>query len=178
MELVIPNLESYRSTEAQLISALEGWEHPLGAPVSEPCFVVPGSLELPSLRMLTGTLLVTGDLSLGELDVQRCGRQLANIMVAGDCRVRTGYLDGFLAVRGVLRVGTLIGDTTWDGGLWVGQAAEGEKLILDDMGFDCDGEVRVKELLDLSEQRDARSVYGDAGRARDYFLALRQAAAT
>lgn len=96
--------------------------------------------------------------------------------VAASSRTSTGYLDGFLAVRGVLRVGTFVGDTKWDGGLWVGEAAEGDRLILDDLGFDCDGETRVKSLIDVSETRDPEAVYGDAGGARDYFLACRAAA--
>lgn len=178
MEYVSPPLEAHQSNEMKLKSELEaaGWSHPYGAPVSEPCFLVDGSLELPSLRMLTGTLLVTGDLVLGELDVQRCGRQLANLIVFGTCRIGTGYLDGFLAVRKDLVVGTFVGDTTWDGGLWVGGAVDGDTLVLDDMGFDCDGETRVKVLADLSETPEARTVYGAASSARAFFSAARKPA--
>jgi hypothetical protein len=184
--LISPKVERFVATEQRVEAARAAlaWTLPHARSVPAPHYLVEGALELDRLEMLTGTLFVTGDLSVGVLDVQRCGRQLANIVVAGTCTLGSGYLDGFLVVRGALGGGTFVVDAAWDGGVFVGGDVALDTLVIHNTGVEVEGKRRVTKLADLERARAARKavpgLFGADGEAdvRGYFLGLSKAKPT
>jgi hypothetical protein len=185
MRMISPEVERFAATEQQTESARArlGWTLPHAPSLPEPYYLVEGAFGLARLEMLTGTLFVTGDLTVDVLDVQRCGRQLANIVVAGACTLGTAYLDGFLVVRGTLGGGAFVVDAAWDGGVFAGRDLVFDTLVIHNTGVEVDGEQRVQHLADLVERPEAAraavpalfDAEGDAD-VRGYFLALTSAA--
>ncbi len=147
----------------------------------EPYYLVPGDLTLESLALTTGTLVIRGELTISRwLDVQRDGRPLANIIVLGSCKLAVAYLDGFLAIKRDLTVGTFIGDTTWSGGLYVNGDVSGDSVILVDMDATIRGKQRARLFAtsdDFTEARAKLPKEFEPGRsrpdARRLFLARR-----
>jgi hypothetical protein len=178
--LISAELERFAATEQQVEAARArlGWTLPHTRSLPAPHYLVDGDLALDHVEMLTGTLFVTGDLAIGTLDVQRCGRQLTNICVAGGCTLGVAYLDGFLAVRGALGCDTLVVDAAWDGGVFIGGDLVADTLVIHNTGVEVDGVTSVEHEADLVEApiaaREAvpELFDGEAADVRGYFLSL------
>lgn len=159
------DLSQHACTRDQLVAALTAaaYDPPHAAlyQLPEPCYVIAGDAQMSTLELPTSTLLVTGDLTVaGTIDLQQTGRPLGNLMVVGDCKLQLGYVDGFLCVGGTLEIGTLIADSNWSGGIFVGGDLVGDTLIVNDIGVEVDGEERITHEIGCDDLDRARSIPG------------------
>ena len=124
-----------------------------------PYFLVEGDINFPALTRTTGTVVVTGALTvIGPLDLHQDGRPIVNLIVAGPCSLGLAYVDAFLCVGGDLKVGTLIADSNWSGGVFVAGDLTGHTLVIKDVGVDVDGNQHVERVADCEDEEAAQHV--------------------
>ena len=119
-----------------------------------------GSVTLDELRDVSGTVVVVGDLHVkGDVALRRVSG-LPNLVVTGDLTARHVYADAFLVVGGTLAALTVIGDTGWDGGIFVGgldaDTAVLKDTALEPLGRGGKGRIRVRRLADLESPAKAK----------------------
>jgi hypothetical protein len=116
-----------------------------------------GELVLADLKMMTGTLVVIGSLSVtGPVSLRRDSRPLANVIVVGPCTLGTAYIDGFLVVRDELRANVLIADAAWDGGIFVGKDLHADTLAIHNTGMEIGGATNARVLADTDRAEAAQ----------------------
>ncbi len=148
-----------------------------------PHHLIVGDATLASIPLTTGTLVVTGSLTVtGPVDFHQTGRPIVNLVVVKDCTLGLAYIDGFLCVGGNLTVGTLIADSNWSGGVFVGGDLRGHTLVIKDIGVEVDGTQHVEKVADCDDPEAAvhavPALYiADLPEPRTLFLALRDSSA-
>lgn len=179
------DLSRYRADAKTIEAALdaEGYVLPHASlqQLSEPLHLVTGDLELPGLVMAEGTLVVAGSLLLtGPVDFQQSGRPIVNLVVTGDCTLVLAYVDAFVCVGRDLKAGTLIADSNWNGGVFVGGDLRAHTLVVKDIGVDVDGTQHVERIGDCDDPDSARLAvpglyHGESDDAdpRGFFMTLR-----
>jgi len=127
--------------------AAAGFELPHAKPAAlkPPFRLHEGELALPELKMMTGTLVVIGNLSIkGPVALRRDSRPLAHVIVVGSCTLGTAYIDGFLVVRDELRADVLIADASWDGGIFVGKDLHADTLAIHNTAMTIKGATHAR----------------------------------
>jgi hypothetical protein len=80
-------------------------------------------------------------------------------------------------VRGDLRVGTLIADSNWSGGVFVGGDLVGHTLVVKDVGVEVDGRQHVEKVADFDDLDAARvavpALFEHSEDPRSLYIALR-----
>lgn len=140
--------------------AAAGFELPHSKPamLKPPFRLHEGELVLPELKMMTGTLVVIGSLTVeGPVALRRDSRPLAHVIVVGPCTLGTAYIDGFLVVRDELRATVLIADASWDGGIFVGKDLHADTLAIHNTAMTIKGatHARVHANTERSEAAQA-----------------------
>ncbi len=176
------DLSAYECALPKLVAAFAARDYvpPHASPsqLSSPYYLVDGDLDLDELPFATGTLVVTGSLSVsGVTDLQRDGRPIANVIVFGDCRLQNAYVDAFLVVEGTLAARTLVADSTWDGAIFVSGDLVAEVVVIKDIGLDVDGARHVDVVADCEDEAAAKKALPKLFRdgevdARGFFASL------
>ncbi|MBX3212167.1 MAG: hypothetical protein KF850_09055, partial [Labilithrix sp.] len=119
-----------------------------------------GSVTLDELRDVSGTVVIVGDLQVkGDVSLRRVSG-LPNLVVTGALNARHVYADAFVVVGGTLTAHTVVGDSGWDGGFFVGGLDANTAVLkdtsLDSIGKGAKGWIRVRRLADLESPAKAR----------------------
>jgi hypothetical protein len=157
------DLTPFASSLAAILAALARARYQLvhASPdqLPAPYYLVEGDINFPALTRTTGTVVVTGALTVtGPLDLHQDGRPIVNLIVAGTCSLGLAYVDAFLCVGGDLKVGTLIADSNWSGGVFVAGDLTGHTLVIKDVGVDVDGNQHVERVADCEDEEAAQHV--------------------
>jgi len=153
-------LTPYASTLDAIAAALAaaGYElvHANLHQLPAPHFLIVGDADLPAIPLTTGTLVVTGSLRVtAPVDFQQTGRPIVNLVVVKDCTLGLAYIDAFLCVGRNLTVGTLIADSNWSGGVFVGGDLRGHTLVIKDIGVEVDGTQHLEKVADCDDPEAA-----------------------
>lgn len=126
-----------------------------------PFYLIQGDSVLDEFETETGTFVFTRNLTVkGGISVRHSAKPRANIIVLGDLRVKKAYIDGFVVVSGNLKADLIIGDSTWDGGIFVGKDLVSNIFIHKDIDVEVLGKIVCKK--DTTEDvGDLWSVYAD-----------------
>ncbi|WP_018608168.1 hypothetical protein [Uliginosibacterium gangwonense] len=149
------------STHAEIARALEtaGFDLPHAdiSSLRAPYLLAVGDTAIASLMNPTGTVVVIGNLTVEEdIDARRVDG-IANIVVTGNLSVRHAYFDAFLIVGGVFTGSTIIADSTWDGGLFVGELRVDTLVLKDcDLSYLGDEKITVNRLADFENEDTAK----------------------
>jgi hypothetical protein len=179
-------LEPFASTPEAIAAALAEADYELPhasiKQLPKPHYLIHADSTLSGLTLTTGTVVVTGSLTVtGPVDVRQAGRPLAHIIVLGDCAFGLAYVDGFLIVRGNLQVGTLIADSNWNGGVFVGGDLAGHSLVIKDVSVEVDGGQHVEKVADFDDLDAARvtlpALFEHSEEPRGFYIALRDSSA-
>ncbi|MDX2089393.1 MAG: hypothetical protein SFX73_16190 [Kofleriaceae bacterium] len=178
-------LDPFTSTKDDIAAALEssGYELVHGSleQLPEPYYLIHGPSTLSGIPLTSGTLVVEGDLTVtGPIDFHQTGRPIVNLIVTGNCTLGLAYVDAFLCVGKNLTVGTLIADSNWSGGVFVGGDLVGHTLVSKDIGVEVDGRQHVEIVADCDDLDAARVAVpalfegdGEDPHPRELFIALR-----
>lgn len=178
-------LDPFASTKDDISTALEatGYElvHGTLDQLPAPYYLIHGNSTLSAIPLTTGTVVVTGDLTVtGPLDFHQNGRPIVNLIVTGNCTLGLAYVDAFLCVGKNLNIGTLIADSNWSGGVFVGGDLVGHTLVSKDIGVEVDGRQHVEIVADCDDLDAARVAVpalfegdGEEPHPRELFIALR-----
>ena len=175
-------LEPFASTPEAIAAVLAQAEFELPHASLEqlpaPHYLIHADSTLSELVLTTGTVVVTGSLTVtGPVDLHQIGRPIAHVIVLGDCALGLAYVDGFWVVRGDLRVGTLIADSNWSGGVFVGGDLAGHTLVVKDVGVEVDGRQHVEKVADFDDLDAARvavpALFEHSEDPRSLYIALR-----
>jgi hypothetical protein len=176
-------LTPYASTRKAIAIALDAADykmpHATLAQLPEPFFLIPGDARLPAIPLTTGTVVVTGSLEVtGPVDFHQTGKPIVNLVVVEDCTLGLAYVDAFLVVGGDLRVGTLVADSNYKGGVFVGGDLIGHTLVINDTGVEVDGQQYVEHVANTEDLDSAAHALpalfvDDSPEPRQLFLALR-----
>jgi len=175
-------LDPFASTLEAIAAALDhaGYELPHASleQLPAPHYLIHGDSTLSALPLTTGTVVVTGSFTVtGPLDFHQTGRPIAHLIVTEDCTLGLAYVDGFLVVRRNLTVGTLIADSNWSGGVFVGGDLVGHTLVIKDVGVEVDGRQHVEKVADFDDLDAARiavpALFEHSEDPRSLYIALR-----
>jgi hypothetical protein len=176
-------LTAYASTRKAIATALDAADykmpHATLAQLPEPFFLIPGDAKLAGVPLTTGTVVVTGSLEVtGPVDFHQTGKPIVNLVVVEDCTLGLAYVDAFLVVGGDLRVGTLVADSNYKGGVFVGGDLIGHTLVINDTGVEVDGQQYVEHVANTEDVDSAAHVLpalfvDESPEPRQLFLALR-----
>lgn len=179
MSIFTPYTRTPEAVAAALAAAAYKLPHTTPHQLPGPHYLVEGDAKLPGFALTTGTVVVTGSLEVtGPVDLQQAGKPIVNLVVVGDCTLGLAYVDAFLCVGGTLRAATLIADSNWSGGVFVGGDLVAHTLVIKDVGVEVDGTQHVERVADC-EDPDAAihavpALFVDEEPApRALFLALR-----
>jgi hypothetical protein len=178
-------LDPFASTKDDIATALDAADYELVHGTLDqlpaPFYLIHGNSTLSGIPLTTGTVVVTGDLTVtGPLDFHQTGRPIVNLIVTGNCTLGLAYVDAFLCVGKNLKIGTLIADSNWSGGVFVGGDLVGHTLVSKDIGVEVDGRQRVEIVADCDDLDAARVAVpalfegdGEEPHPRELFIALR-----
>jgi hypothetical protein len=123
------------------------------AQLPAPFFLIDGDLSIGNLEFETGTVVIKGNLNLThDLVMRHSGKPRANLIVLGDCNAQKIYVDAFLIVRKNLNASMIVGDSTWDGGIFVSGNATVRSCVMKDIDFEVKGETDcAKHIKNISD---------------------------